>query len=68
MAEVKIYRVAYVYDEEDDSGINFSGWVQADGMDEVLAELPTYLAGEEETDVIVLGWEEKTLDTDPEEE
>ena len=62
MAEVKIYRVVYAYDDSDASGINFSAWTQVGGMDEVLADLPAYLGHE----VTVIGWEEKELDTEPE--
>jgi len=61
MAEIKIYRLVYVYDSAEDSGVNFSGWVQVDGMDEILGGLPSSGGVE----AIVLGWEEKKLDTEP---
>ena len=72
MAEVKIYRVAYSYVDEDDARIDFSRWVQVNGMDEVLATLPIYLIGappsQVEAEPVILGWEEKILDTAPGEE
>lgn len=61
MAEIKIYRAAYVYHNTDTAGINFSPWVQSEGIDEALAALP----GPGDTEGIVIGWEEKILDTEP---
>ena len=58
MAEIKIYRCVYIYHDTDTAGINFSPWVQADGMDEALAVLP----GPAGSEGIVLG---KILDTEP---
>jgi len=68
MAELKIYRVGYVYDDVEGAGIIFSPWVQIDGMDEAIAAIPKYYASSEpdvEAEPIIIGWEEKTLDTDP---
>lgn len=61
MAEVKIYRAAYVYNG---GSVMFSGWVKSDGMQDILDYLSTI--GEPPTSPPeILGWEEKTLDTDP---
>ena len=61
MAEVKIYRAAYVKGDSEGASVRFSGWVQAEGLDEAQALLLTAIfAGSE-----ILGWEEKSLDTEP---
>ena len=65
MAEVKIYRAVYTYLQYTDEKTLFSEWVEADGMDEVLANLHDFNTRIEPT---VIGWEEKILDTDPGEE
>ena len=64
MAEVKIYRACYVVGEDDAARVNYSRWIQAGGEDEILAELnaTTIPVGNDPT---LLGWEEKTLDSDP---
>ena len=61
MAEVKIYRAAYVKGTVDGSNVRFSGWVQVEGMDEAEALLSTSIFEGKE----VIGWEEKKLDTEP---
>jgi hypothetical protein len=76
MAQVKVYRVAYTIGDANSAEINFSKWVKADGISEILADLPHHLGistpilvvaeGEEvEITPVILGWEEKKLDTDP---
>jgi len=62
MAEIKVYRAAYVVGSDEDALVRFSGWVQASGQDEVVAEIESAGAGVSPT---ILGWEEKKLDTDP---
>ena len=58
MAEVKIYRAAYVKGTEDGANVRFSGWVQIDGMDEAEALMATGIfAGSE-----IIGWEELKLE------
>ena len=64
MAEIKIYRACYVVGDDEEARVNFSRWVQADGYDEILAELSIEL-DPPGTDPTLLGWEEKELDTDP---
>ena len=61
MAEVKVYRIAYVKVAEEGASVRFSGWVQIEGMDEVEALLATGIFEGQE----IVGWEEKELDTDP---
>jgi len=77
MALVKVYRVAYLFGEEDSAEIRFSKWVQVGGIGDVLSDLPKHLEiskqsltlseGGEPVEItpIILGWEEKTLDTEP---
>jgi len=68
MAELKIYRVGYVYDDAEGGGIIFSPWVRLERMDEILAAIPPYYVSSQpnvEAEITVLGWEEKTLDTEP---
>ena len=64
MAELTIYRVAYVVGDDEQARVNFSRWVQAAGYDEILAELniETDPPG---IDPTFLGWQELKLDTDP---
>jgi len=60
MAEVKIYRAAYVKSDKEDSLILFSNWVISDGIDEVTENLETSGSSHD-----IVGWEEKILDTEP---
>ena len=64
MAEVKIYRAAVRKAGEpvDNEPIRFSHWVIADGVEEATAALE---AETESSAVTILGWEEKSLDTEP---
>lgn len=66
---VPIYRAAYIFEDGEDAEIRFSGWVQADGRDEMVTLLEAVNpanggapAGETPT---ILGWEELVLE-DPE--
>ena len=62
MAQLKIYRAAYIKGDDEDAQVHFSGWVELDGLDEVEAEIVSAGAGQAPT---VLGWEEMELDTEP---
>ena len=62
MAEVKIYRAAYKENGREDAAIGFSNWVSTEGIDEVVTALES---SNDYHHITILGWEEKTLDTDP---
>ena len=64
MAELTIYRVAYVVGDDEQARVNFSRWVQPSGYDEILSELNIELDPPGTTPTF-LGWEEKKLDSDP---
>jgi len=77
MADKNIYRVAYTIGDDDSAEINFSKWVTPEGINTILSDLPKHLGiskqsltlseGVEPVEItpIILGWEEKTLDTEP---
>ena len=66
MAQVKLYRAVYYYAEGDDARMNFSRWVQAAWIDEVITELSTWNSDRDTiVEPTILGWEEKELDTEP---
>jgi len=61
MAEVKIYRVAYVKGEEEGASVRFSGWVQAEGQDEAEALIS---ASVPESGTAIIGWEVREVGED----
>lgn len=69
MAQVKVYRAAYVFGNAENAIVRFSGWVSADGIDEVQGIIeavnPSMDGGEAGVTPTILGWEEKELDTEP---
>ena len=69
MATVNVWRCAYVGDDYDEAKIRFTGWVQEDGIDEVLAELaavnPPMNGSPGGTPPTVIGWQKMKLDTEP---
>jgi hypothetical protein len=62
MALVKVYRAAYYFQDDDDAPMFFSEWVQAANIPDVEAKLA---AQPEDMQISIVGWEEKTLDTEP---
>ncbi len=65
MAIVKIYRAAYVYNG---GSVKYSGWVQEGEMQSVIEYLATINSGDDgpyNTPPEIIGWEEKSLDTEP---
>ena len=69
MATVKVYRAAYTFENAEDARVYFSDWVSLDGIDEVEAKLeavnPPLDGGAAGVTPTILGWEEKSLDTEP---
>lgn len=69
MALVKIYRAAYTIGSEEGANIQFSSWVEASGIDEAEARLLATFAGGDGAPPadppVIVGWEEKELDTEP---
>ena len=73
MALLKIYRLAYMFNVSDLENVKFSEWVRVEDMEAMEDKVNALKAkaaipvGEvpEGVSPILLGWEEKALDTDP---
>ena len=62
MAVIKIYRLAYTFDNgENIADITFSGWIRAEEKDALLA----YVEASGDVAPIVIGWDEMVMDTEP---
>jgi len=73
MASFKIYRLAYMFNVSDLENVKFSEWVILEDMEAMETKVNALQAkaaipiGEvpEGVSPIILGWEEKVLDTEP---
>jgi len=69
MAELKVYRAAYIIDDAEPPVVYYTEYVTLGGKDAVIAELAsrddTQPDGVVGGSVSIVGWEAKKLDTEP---